>query len=120
MLSRLNMVGVCEARFGKEWAQALADADAEIMDEAKGFAELAIIVGEIVCVPETKPELDAMTDPSEDDVSVELETNGALFVRLEITVVFEGEAVAKGGMFRSGVAVGQSLLHSLISFAPCT
>jgi hypothetical protein len=125
----LKTADVSDARLGKEWAQAVADAEAEASEEADGLAELAMVVGVIACVTENDTMPVGMTDALKDAVVDILEITaklleddaGALLcVLLEAIVAIVDESVIYGGRCKSGVAVGQSFVHGLTSFAPRT
>lgn len=88
-----------------------------------------MVVGVIVCVTENNTVSVVMTDALKESVVDKLEStvklleddSGALLcVLLETIVVIVDESVIYGGRFKSGVAVGQSFVHGLTSFAPRT
>lgn len=128
----MNTGEVSEARLGNACAHAVADAEAEVFEEAEGLAELVIVVGVKVCVRAKDAEPIVMTDALEDTVVDTLETTAGLLeddtgallctlaALLETTVTIVEDGVAYGGRFRFGVAVGQLSMHGLINFAPCT
>lgn len=129
-VSRLKTRDVSsEARLGKEWAHAVADADADALEEADGFAELAMVVGVIDRVTEKDPvpvvTIDTLRDTVPEAVALlclvemTVEDDTALACVLETTVLTVEDGVAYGARFKSGVAVGQSV-HGLTSFAPRT
>lgn len=116
-------------RLGKVWAHAVAEAEAEALDDAEGSAKLAIVVGISVCV--TKKEtgsvaiMDVLGEALVDTLQVPvelLEVNilALLCVVLKITVAILEDGVVYGGWFKFGVPVGQLSMHGLTSFAPRT
>lgn len=103
IVSRLKTADVSEARLGKLWAQAVADAEADVSEEAEGLAELAIVVAVSVRVIEKDTVPKVLTDVLRDAVldwleveaeSVDDEMVGSLCVVLDTRLMIVEEGVA--------------------------